>query len=177
MKKFSFGLTACMVAACLCGCVATGDVYRSDVYSTRLVNQAQEVQPVEIIAVLPARVAVENDEGRAAAQTAGAIIGALVGIAAGNQSNRWDRSGNRVMGGLGGAVAGGMIGNALSGERTLVDGVQITFRQGNRVLQSSQVGRVCEYKVGTAIMVSPAPNVTRIQPNNPYGCPKPVQAQ
>ncbi|MEI3354691.1 MAG: hypothetical protein V8R49_06920 [Duodenibacillus massiliensis] len=50
--------------------------------------------------------------------------------------------------------------------------MQITFRDGNRMFNSAQVGQVCEFKTGTAIMVSPSPNETRIQPNNPYGCPR-----
>ena len=58
------------------------------------------------------------------------------------------------------------------GRQELVNGVQITFRDGNRMFNSAQVGQVCEFKTGTAIMVSPSPNETRILRNNPYGCPR-----
>ena len=45
----------------LAGCQTNGDMYRSDVYGSNQVNQAQQVQTVEIIAIQPARVAVNNN--------------------------------------------------------------------------------------------------------------------
>ena len=166
-------LAALVSSLGLTGCVVTGDQYRSDVYSAYAVNQAQEVKTVRIIAVTPARVAVNNAEGKAGAQAVGAVLGALIGIAAGNGGHGPHRGGDRVLGGLAGGVAGGMLAGAATEGTTLVNGVQITFRYGNKLFNSAQVGRVCEYKVGTAIMVSPHPNETRIQPNNPGGCPAP----
>ena len=71
-----------------------------------------------------------------------------------------------------GAV-GGLAGDAVGGSSSTsyTDGVQIVFRTASgKVLQSAQVGRPCEFKTGTAVMVSPTPNEARIQPNNPYGC-------
>ena len=54
--------------------------------------------------------------------------------------------------------------------------MQLCFRAftSRRVsmFQSTQVGQPCEFKTGTAILVAPTPAETRIQPNNPYGCPK-----
>ena len=51
MKK----LVLCTVSALvLAGCANDGSVYRSDVYSTAQVNQAQEVKVVRIISVMPA---------------------------------------------------------------------------------------------------------------------------
>jgi len=76
-----------------------------------------------------------------------------------------------VAGTVGGAALGNVAGKGFSGRsENFVEGVQITFRYDDKIFNSAQVGRVCEYKTGTAIMVSPAPNETRIQPNNPYGC-------
>jgi len=37
----------------LAGCQTNGDMYRSDVYGSNQVNQAQQVQTVEIIAIQP----------------------------------------------------------------------------------------------------------------------------
>lgn len=157
------------LTAMLGGCMTTGDAYRSDVYTAYEVNQAQEVRPVQIIAVLPARVYVANSSAdRATAQTAGAILGAIIGVALGNHGH--DRAGTRMLGGIVGGVAGSALAGSGASGGSLVDGVQITFRYGDKLLQSTQVGQVCEYKPGTAVMVSPAPNVARIQPNNAGGC-------
>ena len=69
----------------LSGCQSTGDTYRADTYYAGSVNQAQEVKTVQIVAILPARVAVPNRDDRSQAQAVGAVLGALAGIAIGNQ--------------------------------------------------------------------------------------------
>jgi len=101
----------------------------------------------------------------------GAILGAIAGAAIGNHNNHSTSA--RVMGGLAGGAVGGLAGDAVGGSSSTsyTDGVQIVFRTASgKVLQSAQVGRPCEFKTGTAVMVSPTPNEARIQPNNPYGC-------
>lgn len=167
MKKT---LLLCSVSALmLAGCANDGAVYRSDVYSAGMVNQAQEVQTVEIIAVMPARVAVPNGAERSEGANVGMVLGAIAGAAAGLAVS--DSSDAVIAGGLVGGALGNIGGRGLSGKsQNLVDGVQITFKQNGKIFNSAQVGRVCEFKTGTAIMVSPRPNETRIQPNNPYGC-------
>lgn len=175
MRKHMVRTVAALAAiGILGGCSTTGDVYRSDVYDASSVNQAQEVQTVQIIAVFPARVAVSNASGREQAQVVGAILGALAGVALGNQTSHHTSS-SRVWGGIAGGLAGSAIGGAASEGSTLVDGVQISFRYRDKLFNSVQVGQLCEYKPGTAIMVSPSPNVTRIQPNNPGGCVQPKE--
>ena len=150
-------LPAMLVSAALAtGCASDGSLYRSDVYTAPMVNQAQEVKTVEIIAVVPARVAVTNSDNRTDARNVGMLLGAIAGAVIANQGSHSTSAGQ---------AAGG-------GRQELVNGVQITFRDGNRMFNSAQVGQVCEFKTGTAIMVSPSPNETRIQPNNPYGCPR-----
>lgn len=162
--------------AFLSGCVATGDQYRSDVYTAGQVNQAQEVQTVHIISVMPARVAVSNAQGESTSQMVGMVLGSLVGVAlvaGGHGHGSHVPPGAALYGGIAGGAIGSAIGESASGgSQTLVNGVQITFRQGDRIFNSAQVGRTCEYKPGLAVMVSPRPNETRIQPNNEYGCPK-----
>lgn len=160
-----FGLTAA-----LGGCATDGNYYRSDVYSSSQVNQAQEVNTVEVIAINPAQVAVNNSESADRARAAGAILGAIAGAAIGNHNNHSTSS--RVLGGLAGGAIGGLAGDAVGGDgTTYVDGVQLVYRTaGGRVYQSTQVGRLCEFKLGTAIMASSRSGETRIQPNNPYGC-------
>ena len=167
--KLAFG--AALTAALLAGCAADGSMYRSDVSTAGQVNQMQEVRTVEIIAVQSARVAVGNTEDRTDARNIGMILGAIAGAAIGNHNNHSTSA--RVMGGLAGGALGGIAGQSVGGNRQeLVNGVQITFRDGNKLYNSAQVGQVCEFKTGTAIMVSQSPTETRIQPNNPYGCPK-----
>ena len=169
--KAKLALCVALTAALLAGCATDGSMYRSDVYTAGQVNQMQEVRTVEIIAVQSARVAVGNTEDRTDARNIGMILGAIAGAAIGNHNNHSTSS--RVMGGLAGGALGGIAGQSVGGNRQeLVNGVQITFRDGNKLYNSAQVGQVCEFKTGTAIMVSQSPTETRIQPNNPYGCPK-----
>ena len=157
------------VIGVLSGCATDGAVYRSDVYNASQVNRAQEVKTVNIIRIIPARVAVSNRDSRKDAQVAGMVLGAIAGAAIGNHRHH-DTEG-RVLGGLAGGALGGMAGTAIGGPREeLVEAVQITFQVGHKTYNSTQVGRLCEFKTGAAIMVSSHINETRIQPNNPYGC-------
>ena len=136
----------------LAGCQTNGDMYRSDVYGSNQVNQAQQVQTVEIIAIQPARVAVNNQSDRNVSQMVGT---ALSGTA---------------IGAIAGAALGAAGSSAASPQNSLVDGVQLTFKMNGRIFNSAQVGQMCEFKYGPAIMTSTGPTSTRIQPNNPYGC-------
>ncbi len=154
----------------LAGCSSDGLFYRSDTYSAMAVNQAQEVRTVEILSVGIAKVAVPNEENRSNSQTIGTLLGAIAGAAIGNHGNHDTAS--RVMGGLAGAAVGHIVADGTTGysSTSYVDGVQITFRYNNKLFSSAQVGQVCEYKLGPAIMISMTPTETRIQPNNPSGC-------
>ncbi len=160
-------VTACAIV--IGGCANNGDLYRSDVYHAGQVNQAQEVKTVNIIAIGPARVAVNNTENSDTAANVGMVLGAIAGAAIAGHNHH--HTSNRVVGGVAGGALGHLAGSAVGGPTTtMVNGVQLTYRIGNKIFNSAQVGQPCEYKVGLAIMVSPAPNETRIQPNNPYGC-------
>ncbi len=170
MKKIA--LVAAIATLTLAGCANDGTYYRSDTYYAQGVNQAQEVRTVEILSVGAAKVAVPNKESRNEAEKIGTVLGALAGVAI--SSHNSDRTSSRVLGGLAGAAVGNMAGSAVAGNKSTnyVDGVQITFRYNNKLFNSAQVGQPCEYKLGPAIMVSTSPTETRIQPNNPYGCPR-----
>ena len=95
-KLLVIGLFSLTVA--LSGCATDGNYYRSDVYSSSQVNQAQRVNTVEIIAINPAQVAVNNSENSDRARATGAILGAIAGAAIGNHNNHSTSS--RVLGGL-----------------------------------------------------------------------------
>ncbi len=167
--KAKLAMTAAVSAALLAGCANDGSMYRSDVYTTGQLNQMQEVKTVEIIAIQPARVAVGNTDNRSDARNIGMILGAIAGAAIGNHNNHSTSS--RVLGGLAGGAVGGIAGQSVGGSRQeLVNGVQLIYRMGDKMFNSTQVGQVCEFKIGTAIVISQTPTETRIQPNNPYGC-------
>ena len=162
---FTLAMTGCVVE--------DGNRYRSDVYSANAVNRVQAVETVEIVYISPAQVAVPTSGDKDRAQMAGMILGAIAGAAIGNHGHHSTSS--RVMGGLAGGALGNLAGQAV-GDRTsndFVDGVQLTFRgKDGRLYQSAQVGNVCEFRLGTAMLVSPNQGDARIQPNNPGGCVK-----
>ena len=148
----------------LTGC-ASGDQYKANVYRQGQVNQAQAAKMVQIMAINPAKIEVDNSQGKQAAQIGGAILGALLGGVAGNNSN--NVAAGAVAGGVVGAAAGTMV-----SDKTLVDGVQLTYVENNRMLSSAQVGKMCEFKLGTALGISTGYSTeTRIQPNNEVPCP------
>ena len=165
MKKIA--IVAALSSLVLAGCANDGTYYRADTYAAGAVNQAQQVRTVEILAIGAAKVAVSNEDNRQEAQIYSGILGALAGVAIGHNSDS-----ARIGGGIAGAALGSMAGSAIGGSRTnYVDGVQITFRYNNKIYNSAQVGRPCEFKTGLAVMISSTPTETRIQPNNPNGCP------
>lgn len=157
-------------AIAVVGC-ATGEQHRADSYSADMVNTAQDVKPVTILALNPAKVQVDNAENKKKAQIGGAVVGALLGGAAGGTAK--DKSGAKV---AGGAAAGGVVGAAAGSmvdDKVMVDGVSIIFKEdgkGKKPKTSTQVGKLCEFKVGDAFMFTTKTNETRIQPNNPSGC-------
>ena len=153
----------------LAGCQTNGDMYRSDVYGSNQVNQAQQVQTVEIIAIQPARVAVNNQSDRNVSQMVGTALGGILGAVIRNQVTHHRDSGTAI-GAIAGAALGAAGSSAASPQNSLVDGVQLTFKMNGRIFNSAQVGQMCEFKYGPAIMTSTGPTSTRIQPNNPYGC-------
>lgn len=148
----------------LTGC-ATGDNYKSNVYRGGQVNQAQSARTVQILAIMPAKVEIDNSQGKQAAMIGGAILGAVIGGVLGNQSR--DTGAGIALGGVAGGAAGSMVSNTV-----LVEGVSLTYRDGNQTMNSAQVGKPCEYKIGMAVVISSAPGETRIQPNNDQPCPK-----
>jgi outer membrane lipoprotein SlyB len=145
------------------GC-ATGANLQSNVYSAGEVNQRQEAEVVEILAVLPAKVQVSNEEARRLAQTGGAVLGAIGGVAIGNNVKNANAN-TRVAGGVAGGAVGGVAGSLVPGT-VLVDGVSLTYVQDGKTFNSAQVGKICEFKPGKAIVVSANPNETRIQANS-----------
>ena len=132
-KKVSVIALSLAAALALAGCANDGTRYRADTYYAGQVNQVQEVNTVQIIAVNAARVAVPNDDNRDTARMTGAILGAIAGAAIGNHNNHSTSS--RVMGGLAGGAVGGLAGDAVGGSsstlyRRRADRLPYGFRQG-----------------------------------------------
>ncbi|WP_338884293.1 MULTISPECIES: hypothetical protein [Xenorhabdus] len=149
------------------GCQSNADSFAADVYDTTQLNAKQETKTVNIISVLPAKVAVENKSNKQAAQTFGAILGAVAGGIAGYNVGSGSNLGTAA-----GAVGGGAVGAAagsLVKDKVLVEGVSLTYKEKTKIYTSTQVGRVCQFTPGLAVIISTKQNETRIQPN--AACP------
>lgn len=155
--------TICTIAL-LAGCQAVGERYAANAYSAAAVNKRQEVHTVKLIAILPAKVAVENKQAKEAAQIGGALLGAIIGGVVGHSVG--DRSATNTTigaaaGGIGGATAASLV-----PDTALVPGVQLTYTEAGKTFNSAQVGRLCEFKPGNALLISTGGDETRVQPNS-----------
>lgn len=148
---------------------STGENLRADVYRAGEVNQAQNVEIVNILSITPARIAVDNSENKKRAQLAGGLLGAIGGAFIGDGHGRSGATAGAAIGGTAGAIGGSMV-----SDETIVDGISLTYQKpnSNTILNSAQVGKPCEFKKGKAMVISARKNETRIQPNNPGGCGK-----
>jgi outer membrane lipoprotein SlyB len=160
LKVAAMGVSVLNLTACAQPGVEAG----ANVYGEGQVNTRQKAEVVNILAVMPAKVAVANTQNQRAAQIAGGLLGAVIGAGLGAGLDHY----NRLAAGTVGAAGGGMFGTAtgsLVPGQVLVDGVSITYEDHGNTYSSAQVGHMCEYVPGQAIMISPSPTETRIQPN------------
>ncbi|MDR0217511.1 MAG: hypothetical protein LBI71_01285 [Enterobacteriaceae bacterium] len=149
------------------GCQANADSYAADVYDTGQLNAKQETKTINIISVLPAKVAVDNKSNKEAAQMFGAILGAVAGGIAGHNVGSGSGAGTAA-----GAAGGGALGAAAGSmvkDKVIVGGVSLTYKEDNKVFTSTQVGRTCQFAPGVAVVITTKTNETRIQPN--AACP------
>lgn len=164
------GFRACalaLVAFSLGSCADPGKASKANVYQAHSVNTRQEVQTVNILAIQPAKVEVDNTHNQAVAKDVGAISGGAIGAIVGSDLFDNNRALGGLFGGLIGASAGADVGGAVQQATALVDGVQIIYQDsGNRVLSSTQVAKPCEYAPGLALVIVTKANETRIQSNH-----------
>ncbi|SFI39737.1 hypothetical protein [Nitrosomonas sp. Nm34] len=164
-------LASFCAALILSGCATKGEEYQANVFKAGQVNQAQEVKTIEIMMIQEAKIEVDNAEAKKQAQVIGGILGAVgggVGTSLATKNNGLATAGGVV----GGSAAGAAVGSLVS-DKALVAGVNLTYKDSSgKIMNSAQVGRLCEYKQGTAMVISSQANETRIQPNNPSGCTK-----
>lgn len=150
-------------AAGLSGCQSNADEYAADVYDAGQLNSRQETKTVNIISVIPAKVAVDNKSNKQAAQAFGAVLGAVAGGVAGHNIGTGSSLGTTA-----GAVGGGAVGAAagsLVKDKTLAEGVSLSYKDGTKLFTSTQVGKPCQFTTGLAVVISTKNNETRIQPN------------
>ncbi|STJ28132.1 putative lipoprotein [Escherichia coli] len=143
-------------------------IHAADVYQTDQLNTKQETKTVNIISILPAKVAVDNSQNKRNAQAFGALIGAVAGGVIGHNVGSGSNSGTTA-----GAVGGGAVGAAagsMVNDKTLVEGVSLTYKEGTKVYTSTQVGKECQFTTGLAVVITTTYNETRIQPNTK--CPE-----
>lgn len=163
MKKITLSVIALTISALITGCSTSGEQYQANVYTAGQVNSRQAAKTVKILAVLPARIEVNNTEGKQNAQMIGGVLGAIAGGVLGNKTTNHSGSGTAV-----GAVAGagvGAVGGSLVKDKVLVDGVSITYVEDGQTYNSAQVGKTCEFTPGVALVVSSDGAETRLQPN------------
>lgn len=169
MTKTSLNAAAALsLAMTLAGCATPGANLASNVYTADQVNSRQKAEVITILAVTPARVQVDNTQAKKASELVGGLLGAVAGAAVGR--NVGDRNNTTI-----GAVAGGATGVAagsLVSDKTLVNGVSITYEDNGQTFNSAQVGMLCQFAPGKAILISTSANVTRIQPNATCPAPK-----
>jgi outer membrane lipoprotein SlyB len=157
--------TTCLIGIfTLTGCATTGEEHAANVYKAGQVNTRQEAKTVQILAVMPAKIEVSNEQQKKAAQVGGAVAGAVLGGFLGNKVSNNHRTETTTLGALGGGAVGAAAGSMVK-DTVLVDGVSLTYLEDGKTLNSAQVGRTCEFKTGTAIVISTSSDETRIQPN------------
>jgi outer membrane lipoprotein SlyB len=171
MKRAIFlGITVISSIVFLSGCQATGQEHAANVFKADQVNTKQEAKTVQILAVMPAQIEVDNTQQKQAVQMGAGLIGALAGAAVGRSVSSSAHHGTgaaagAVIGGAGGAMAGGIV-----KDTTLVNGVSLTYVEDGKTFNSAQVGKVCEFQPGLAVVISSKEDETRIQANS--SCPK-----
>ncbi|MDX7990529.1 hypothetical protein FE394_18405 [Xenorhabdus sp. Reich] len=151
-------------AIIISGCQSNADSFAADVYDTTQLNGKQETKTVNLISVLPARIAVENKSNKNAAQTFGAILGAVAGGVVGYNAGSTGSHAGIAAGAIGGGALGAAAGSMVN-DKVIVEGVSLTYKEKNKIYTSTQVGRICQFTPGVALVITTKQNETRIQPN------------
>jgi len=163
MTKAIWPVVALCVSSLVSGCQATGENLGSNVYHADQVNSRQEAKTITIVAIMPAKVEIDNSKQKKTAQTIGLILGAVAGAAVGHSLGDQSAT-NMTIGAAGGAAAGAAAGSMVD-DKVLVDGVSITYNDSGKIFSSAQVGKMCEYVPGLAVVIATNASETRIQPN------------
>jgi outer membrane lipoprotein SlyB len=165
MKRNTLIVSALVASMTLGGC-ATGANLRADTYSANQVGVVQTADAINIISTSPAKVEVDNSANHEGAKKAGAVVLGIIGaVALGLVGGRDGAVAGAAIGGLAGAAVGAGAGSLVSSQN-LVDGVKINFSATNGTIGTlTQVGRMCEYNPGAAILNNVDNGRMRVQPN------------
>lgn len=160
--KLRYSLIATLgTALCLSACAQPGVQDEANVYQADQVNQAQNAKIITILSLSPARVEVSNAQNQKEAQIAGGLLGAIGGgLLGGELGTVGTGLGGAALGGVGGAAAGSLVNG-----KTIVPGVTIGYTENGQLRTSTEVGQMCQFKLGQALVVSTSPTETRVQPN------------
>ena len=147
----------------LTACQQPGADLAANVYQADQVNQSQDAKISNILSLSPAKVEVSNAQNQHTAQVVGGLLGAIGGgLLGGNVGN--GRAGHVVAGAALGGVGGAAAGSLVPGQ-VLVSGVTIGYTEAGALHTSTQVGEMCQFKMGQAMVVTTQANETRVQPN------------
>ncbi|MDD2705336.1 MAG: hypothetical protein PHU07_08395 [Acidocella sp.] len=165
LKQYSFITISGFLL--LSACQQPGANLAANVYQADQVNQSQNAKVINILSLSPAKIEVSNTQNQRTAQVAGGILGAVAGGLVGANvggGNVGTGLGGAALGGIGGAAAGSLVPST-----SLVDGVTIGYTEDGSIHTSTQVGEVCQFKEGQALVIITQQNETRVQPNS--ACP------
>jgi outer membrane lipoprotein SlyB len=161
---------ALMAVLLTSACQTPGANDQANVYGENQVNTQQAAKVIQILAVFPAKVQVDNSQNQKTAQLVGGVLGAVGGGLLGG-SVAYNQGAGATLGAAGGGAAGVAAGSLVP-STVLVEGVSITYEDQGQIYNSAQVGKLCEFAPGKAVVIATGPGVTRIQPNAP--CPQPA---
>jgi outer membrane lipoprotein SlyB len=172
MRSNKLGFLSVSAIILLAGCQQPGADLGANVYDASQVNQNQNAKVIDIVTIAPAQIKVSNAQNQKTAEVAGSILGAVGGGLLGNSlSGGMVRGSNTVGGAALGGIAGAAAGSLVS-STALVDGVTIGYNEDGSIHTSTQVGEMCQFKQGRALVVMTQENETRVQPNT--DCQKPT---
>jgi outer membrane lipoprotein SlyB len=161
------GFFAVSALALLAGCQQPGANLAANVYTADQVNQSQDAKMINILSLSPAKVQASNTQNQQTAETVTGVLGAVAGgLLAAELGGSRDAMAGAALGGVAGAAAG-----SLTGSTALVDAVTIGYTEDGNLHTSTQVGEMCQFKEGQALVVITQANETRVQPNST--CPTP----
>jgi outer membrane lipoprotein SlyB len=148
----------------LTACQQPGADLAANVYQADQVNQSQDAKIINILSLSPAQVEVSNAQNEHTAQVVGGLLGAVGGGFLGanvGHGGAGNVVGGAALGGVGGAAAGSLVPG-----QVLVSGVTIGYTEAGALHTSTQVGEMCQFKMGQAMVVTTQANETRVQPND-----------
>ncbi|WP_428393617.1 hypothetical protein [Lichenicoccus sp.] len=173
IRALTLPLLASAMLMSVSACQMPGEDLKANVYSADQVNSRQAAKVIQILAVLPAQVEVDNSANRRTAQLASGVFGAVAGGFLGGGLAHRNVLATGAVGALGGGALGA-AGGSFVPETVLVGGVSITYVDEGHTFNSAQVGKACEFIPGRALVIETSPTTTRVQPN--ASCPVTTKA-